>query len=33
MEVTKMKVVVIRSPKCLSGILRLLFKIKKGSEE
>ena len=29
MEVTYMKVVVVKSPKCLRGILRLMFGIKK----
>lgn len=27
-----MKVVVVKSPKCLSGILRMIFKIKKDCE-
>ncbi len=32
MEVLLMKVVVVKSPKALSGILRMIFKIKRDTE-
>ncbi|WP_366558686.1 stage V sporulation protein SpoVM [Ruminococcus sp.] len=32
MEVILMKVVVVKSPKVISGIMRLIFKIKKDEE-